>query len=975
MTPQAFVAKWKSSLLTERAGSQSHFIDLCNLLGVDTPSDGDPTGATYAFERGAKKVGGGDGWADVWKKGCFAWEYKGKHKDLTAAYAQLLRYAVALENPPLLIVSDMETIIVRTNFTNTVQEAFTWTLEDLASADKRSKLKRIFEDPEHFRPGQTTTAITEEAASAFAALADTLRNRGQDPVDVAHFLQRLLFCLFAEDAGLLPDKLFSRVLKVGLRKPAHFHSALAELFKTMSTGGMFGADDIDWFNGGLFDSDAILPLEPADLVLLTKVAKLDWSLIEPAIIGTLFERGLDPSKRSQLGAHYTDKASIASIVGPVVIDPLWRQWEALEPEIAAEMTTALAAGPKATPAAKAAASKARKRAEDLYNAYLDQLRAIRVLDPACGSGNFLYVALQALKDLEHRVMLAAEALGLPMGFVQLGPEVVMGIEVNPYAAELARVTIWIGEIQWMRQHGFSYSKNPVLKNLEQIQCADAILTSDGLEPDWPEASCIIGNPPFLGDKKLLRGLGDDYVARVRKCYLGRVPGGADLVAYWFEKARAHLESGKALRAGLVTTNSIRGGKNRTVLDRIAANLQIWDVWPDEPWVNDGASVRVSRVCFAKPDPTLPVRFKGQPVAGILPDLTAAAEGTEAGDVVDLTKAQRLAENAGVSFIGVQKGGDFQVPGEVARKWLHEPNPHGKPNSDVLRPLVNGIQLTRGASDVWVIDFPNKLSELDASLYEAPFQHVLSHVRPARLGLRRANHSRLWWIHQEYRVGMRTATQRLPRYIASPRVAKHRLFAWLDSSVLLDSAAVAIARDDDTTFGILHSRFHEAWTLRLCTWLGVGNDPRYTPTTTFETFPFPAGLEPTRPAAEYANDPRAVAIAQAAAKLCNLRDTYLTPSEWVERQPEVVAGYPDRVVPKTPALAKELKKRNLTELYNRRPQWLVAAHQELDAAVAAAYGWPADMETEEALRELLALNLARVGQVGRGTEPVDDAVDE
>lgn len=717
MTPQQFVAKWKASRLTERAGSQSHFIDLCQLLGVDTPSDGDPTGSTYGFERGAKKTGGGDGWADVWKKGCFAWEYKGKHKDLTAAYAQLLRYAVALENPPLLVVSDMETIIVRTNFTNTVQESFTWTLDDLASADKRAQLRWIFDEPERFRPGQTTIAITEDAASAFAALAETLRGRGQDPVDVAHFLQRLLFCLFAEDAGLLPDKLFSRVIKVGLRKPAHFHSALSQLFQTMATGGMFGADEVDWFNGGLFDSAHILPLEQADLQLLAKVAKLDWSLIEPAIIGTLFERGLDPGKRSQLGAHYTDKASISKIVGPVVVEPLWRQWQQLAPEIGALMTTATAATARSPTAVKTAASKARKRADELYNGYLDKLRAVRVLDPACGSGNFLYVALQSLKDLEHRVMLAAEALGLPMGFPQLGPEVVLGIEVNPFAAELARVTIWIGEIQWMRQHGFSYSKNPVLKNLEQIRCADAVLAPDSSEPAWPEATCIVGNPPFLGDKKQLRVLGDDYTERLRACYAGRVPGGADLVAYWFEKARAQLEAGRSLRAGLVTTNSIRGGKNRVVLDRIAADLQIWDAWPDEPWVNDGADVRVSRICFGQPDPDLPIRLNGQPVPGILADLTPLGTATASGDAVDLTKARRLAENAGVSLIGVQKGGDFQIPGSLARKWLQEPNPHGKPNRDVLRPLVNGVELTRGMADRWIVDFGVDLGVDEAALYE------------------------------------------------------------------------------------------------------------------------------------------------------------------------------------------------------------------------------------------------------------------
>ena len=942
MTPYEFITKWRASALTERSASHQHFLDLCDLLGEPKPADADPSGESYCFERGARKDSGGDGWADVWKRHHFAWEYKGKRANLDAAFEQLRQYALALENPPLLIVSDMQRFRIRTNWTNSVSRTHSFDLDDLADAATRDKLKWAFSDPERLRPGETRQSLTEQAAQSFATVAQSLRERGHDPQAVAHFVNRLVFCMFAVDVGLLPGHMFTRMLEQARRTPAQFANLASDLFRVMASGGRVGFEAVDWFNGGLFDDDTALPLGKSDIDTVLTASNLDWSEIDPSILGTLFERGLDPGKRAQLGAHYTDRDKIMLIVEPVVIRPWLTEWKAEEAEIAAELERA---GTAKSPATR---TKRRKEAERRYRAFLNRLREFTVLDPACGSGNFLYLALQALKNLEHRVQFEAEALGFQRAFPEVGPANVKGIEINPYAAELARVSVWIGEIQWMRRNGFSEARDPILKPLDTIECRDAILTPDDTEPDWPEADVVIGNPPFLGNRKTRRELGSDYADMLERVYRGHVHGRPDLVCYWFAKAGRLLAIGKLQRVGLVATNSIRGGTNRAVLDRILENSTIFDAWADEPWVVDGAAVRVSLVCFASVDSGLPISLDGTGAVRVHTDLTVGRS--------DLTKAGRLAQNAAVAFQGDIKRGPFDIPGDLAREWLRLPaNPNGRPNADVLRPWSNGMDLTRRPSGRWIVDFGDAMSEGQAALFEAPFGYIREHVKPIRQGNREKASREFWFRHWNPRPGMWRALGSLPRYIVTPRVAKHRLFVWLPVRVCPDSATIAIARDDDTTFGILHSRFHEIWSLRLGTWLGKGNDPRYTPTTTFETFPFPAGLTPDILASEYAVDPRAKAVALEAQQLVELRVRWLNPPEWVEWVDEPVPGYPQRPVPRDEDAAKALKKRTLTNLYNARPQWLVDAHAALDAAVAAAYGWDADISDDEVLRELLALN--------------------
>ena len=942
MMPDKFIAKWQNAELKERSASQEHFIDLCRMLDEPTPADADPTGEWYCFERGAEKDTGGKGWADVWKRGHFAWEYKGKHANLDAAFNQLRQYALALENPPLLIVSDMARFRIRTNWTNSVSKIYEFEIGDLTDSKVRDKLKWALSDPEQLRPGVTRQMLTERAAQDFARLAQGLRARGYDPQVVAHFINRLVFCMFAEDVELLPNNMFTRMLEQAYEQPEEFEHMASDLFAAMSTGGRVGFEKVAWFNGGLFDDDLALPLNKDEIRVVLQVAKLEWGEVDPSILGTLFERGLDPNKRAQLGAHYTDRDKIMAIIEPVIRQPWLVEWENKKEEIVAGLKRAEAAR------SVAARTRQRRQAEVLLRGFLERLRKFTVLDPACGSGNFLYLALHTLKDLEHQVQIEAEAMGLPRALPTIDPANVKGIEINPYAAELARVSVWIGHIQWMRDHGFTGSSTPILKPLDTIECRDAILTPDGEEPEWPEANVVIGNPPFLGGKLLRRVLGDEYIEPLQHLYGSQIHGEADLVCYWYDKASRLVANGKIARAGLVATNSIRGGRNRPVLDCIVEQGAIFNAYSDEPWVVDGANVRVSLICFTGPDAEFPVVLNGKTVTGIQSDLTA--------DDLNFAKVSRLPCNANVAFMGDIKNGAFDIPGDLARAWLRLPaNPNGRSNVDVLKPWVNGMDLTRRSAGKWIIDFGPSMNEADVALYETPFSYVAEHVKPKRQKNRTKKVREFWWQHEAPRPNMWQALDGLSRYIATPRVAKHRLFVWCDLRVCPDCQLIVIARDDDTTFGILHSRFHELWSLRLGT--SLEDRPRYTPTTTFATFPFPQGLTLDIPAADYAEDPCAIAIAEAARRLVELRDHWLNPSEWVKWVDEPVPGYPQRPVPRDEMAAQELKARTLTNLYNARPQWLANAHASLDAAVAAAYGWPDDISDDDALGELLALNLA------------------
>jgi len=531
-------------------------------------------------------------------------------------------------------------------------------------------------------------------------------------------------------------------------------------------------------------------------------------------------------------------------------------------------------------------------------------------------------------DLWKEAYLFAAAHGLPTFLpFQVTPAQLYGLETNVYAHELASVVVWIGYLQWLNDNGIGWPTEPILRKLDNIQHRDAILAHDAdgkaIEPPWPDADFIIGNPPFLGDKRMRGELGDKYVTDLRGLYDGRVPGGADLVTYWFEKARAVIETDRDVRAGLLATQGIRGGINRTVLERIKSSGNIFWAQSDREWVLDGAMVHVSMVGFDSGEESS-VTLDGAPVEGIN---AALSSGT------DMTKTIRLPENDGIAFIGDMKKGSFDIPEELAQSMIAAVgNPHGKSNSLVVKPFLNARDITMRSRKRWIIDF-GEMDETEAALYEAPFEYLRVHEKPHRDGVRNPLERERWWQHGRVAGNMREALGPLSRFIATPRHSKHRVFVWVQTEVVPDSALVVFAREDDFFFGLLHSRVHEVWARNTGTQVRDAESGfRYTPLVCFDPYPFPW------PPKEVPEDsPLVKAVAEAARELVAKRDAWLNP-------PTISEG--------------ELKKRTLTNLYNALPAWLVDAHRKLDEAVFAAYGWPSTLTDSEILERLLALNHQR-----------------
>jgi hypothetical protein len=969
-----FVRKWNASQLTERSAAQQHFRDLCEALGVPHPTQEDDDGSSYTYEKHVAKTGGGQGFADVWKRGWFAWEYKSKGGDLKAAYKQLNEYHEALENPPLLIVCDFVRFEVHTKFENTPPRVYSFTLDDLlhdrdtatSALPPLEVLRHVFGDYNQLRPGVASARVTEAAASDFLRLAkeleleSTIARERPSKEQIAHFLMRLVFCLFADSVELLPNHAFRKLVTNDRKSPLSFNRKLPFLFQAMSQEhGFFGADNIPYFNGGLFSDNSTIPLNHADLGILFSASQHDWSHIEPAIFGTLFERSLDSAKRSMIGAHYTSPDDILLLIEPVVIAPLRRRWEAVQQTVLAALADeeATSNGSKIPPRLRLD-----RPALILLQDWAAELTRIRILDPACGSGNFLYVALKRLLDLWHQARVFGLTHGLTLTLDPIpNPSQLFGIEIDFYAHEIASIVVWIGFLQWKHDHGVKDDKEPLLQKLSNIEHDDSILryysASQPYEPTWPQADFIIGNPPFLGGKLLRRELGDAYIDDLFALYKGRVKAESDLVVYWFEKARAQLEEACADRVGLLATQAIRGGANRDVLERIQQTATIFWAWSDRKWLLQGAAVHVSMVAFErsgtepsaggalytsigrsptftasqKPQgpeaPSIEFLLDGQPVPFINPDLTTGSNSAS---------ALRLKENEGLCFMGTTKVGAFEIDLQTARDMLLAPmNPNGRPNSDVIRRWVNASEITGRSRGLCIIDFGTEMTAQDAALYEIPFEYIKQRVKPVRALNKRSTYATKWWLHGEARGNLRQAIAPLSRFIATPGVSKHRVFVWIGAAVLPDHAVFAFAREDDYFFGLLHSCIHELWARSQGTQLReVESGFRYTPDSTFDTFPFPypPGTEPTE-----ADSPIVRAIANAARELVRLRDDWLNPPDISE---------------------EDLKDRTLTKLYNAHPEWLANAHRALDAAVFAAYGWPSTLTDQEILANLLALNRQR-----------------
>ncbi len=981
MTPEEFIAKWRNATANETKFYQSHFYDLCRLLEVDDPIKADPSGRDYCFEKAVQKSDGAPGRADVWKRGHFVWEYKGTKKHLTAAQSQAKQYAGALDNPPLLIVSDAQEIRILTNFTNEVAVTHTIKIIDLNDWSVRKLLKACWTDPEFLRPKETRATVTAKAAAKVGTIAGELRRRLGDEQSrrVAHFLNRIVFCLFSQYIGLLPDLVFSDLLEESLGDQPGFSPRLRNLFRAMKDPqGYFGSHKIPWFNGGLFDDDDVIDLDGLQLRDLFDAAKLDWGNIEPSIFGTLFERGLDPEKRKAMaglfdlapdaapakpaakakgltkadkgvGIHYTDPEKIMKIVEPVVLRPLRAEWDQVKEKVAALRAK--------RDAAKDDAVRTRHEnvARDTYQKFRHRLGKFRVLDPACGSGNFLYMALMHLKDLDRAIEAEARTLGLPADGERITPQCVLGIEINPYAAELARTTVWIGELQWQVKNAGAVNRTPILGSLKGIENRDALLNEDGTEAQWPKADAIVGNPPFLGDKLMIGALGENYTRELRDVYRGRLSGQADFVCYWFLKAMEVLDRDFASFIGFVSTNSITKGANNEILKRIYGSYDIYDAWSDEGWSQDGVGVRVSLVCFARVRQTIRI-LNGEVVTSINSSL---------GKYKSLDgRMYEMTSNLGIAMQGITKGGKFELDQNMAYNFLSlSVNPNGKSNGDVVRRWINGDDVCGRSRNMWIIDFTGLEIE-QAAYYEAPFKYVLDNVYSSKQLSSRKNRRERWHHFNETAPSLRRALLNFKEVIVTPEVSKHRFFCYQNANQTLDKNLVVFCRDDLVFFGILESSFHRVWSIR--TGSSLLNNPRYTSSTTFRTFPFPEGLTPDIPASAYADDPRAQAIAAAAKELNEKREAWLNPPDLVTIVPEVVPGYPDRILPKNDKAAAELKKRTLTNLYNQRPAWLDMLHKRLDAAVAAAYGWPADISEEDALARLFALNQERAAK--QGTAP-------
>lgn len=922
LSARDFFLRWRGTFFTERQAAQSFFIDLCRMVGHPAPGEmGDPN--VFTFE---KRVPGGA--CDVWFQDRFAWEFKTADSQLDEGLNQLLRYQVYLGTPPLLIVSSFNSIRVRTNFRGMETVVYQFSTQELMLPENLQILERAFFAPDALRPVRTVEEVTQETAGLFHTMVADMEAHHGDPEKLARYLNQLIFCLYAEDAGLLRWQLLTQAVDHQYDNPAGFDRAVRELFQHMADGEQWAFFNVAYFNGDLFHSIETVELSAPALERLSEACRQNWTNIEPSIFGTLFERALDASKRAQLGAHFTSEQDIMLVVEPVVLAPLRREWDAAQAEINALLERDEAGA-----------------ARDRLAAFQQRLAGVTVLDPACGSGNFLYLALRSLLDLEKEAI----DFGYMQGWGDLRPGVLpsqlFGLETNPYAAGLARISLWIGHIQWHLANGFGYDYRPILPTLNTIYQTDAILDlsdpESPQEPEWPAAEFIIGNPPFLGRSGLRAYLGDDYTNRLYETYGNRLPNASDYCCYWFEKARAMIADGITARAGLLATQGIRGRDSRAVLRRIKTSGDIFMAYPDMNWALEGATVHISIVGFDNGSQTLRW-FNGESTeASINSNLTVG---------VDATLAHRLAENRDLSFEGPSPKAPFDITPELAAAMLSAPlNVNGRPNSDVVRPVLNARDITRRSRGMFTIDFL-EMSLESAEQYELPFEHIKEAVYPKRQERSQAPFRHRWWQYASPGPNMRQALAGLTRYIATPRVSKHRVFVWVEPGTMCNDSTDVFASDNDYFFGVLHSRYHELWARSQGTQLRDAESGfRYTPTTCFQTFPFPAP-----------SDEQRAAVAEAAQRLNELRENWLNPLD-TDGQPITDE--------------RELRRRTLTNLYNNPPTWLLNAHSVLDAAVAAAYGWPADLGDEAVLQRLLALNLERAAAESATAYPEPAAAPE
>ncbi|UWR58195.1 class I SAM-dependent DNA methyltransferase [Phaeobacter inhibens] len=1047
MDIEEFIERWQGSGGSEMATAQSFAIELTELLGVERPyvSDKDGDFLDYRFERPVTLTHTGrtrNGRIDLYKKGHFILEAKqftstgpkdkntlemflgkdapkqsGHGKRGTAKFddtmlkarAQADNYARAVSKedgwPPFLMIVDVGHVIeLYSDFSGQGQgytqfpdgNRYRIYLEDLGRPETLDLLRAIWSDPQSLDPSLKSAEVTREIAEHLAELGKSFEGQGHDSETVARFLMRCLFSMFAEDVDLIPYGSFTAKLKELRGHPEHAQPTLKSLWQTMNTGGFSPVltKDLKRFNGGLFKDADALPLDNLQLGLLIEAAEADWKQVEPAIFGTLLERALDAKQRHKLGAHYTPRAYVERLVTPTIMEPLRDNWRNVQ--IAVQRLNA-----------DGKTDQALKLVKDFHH----DLCEVRVLDPACGSGNFLYVALEMMKRLEGEVTSLMEELGeTQTSFITVDPHQFLGIELNTWAANVAELVLWIGYLQWhYRTHGIAAPSEPVLRDFKNIENRDAVLEWsartprvdengtpvtrwDGVTtmrhqvtgeevPDpearvqvydyakpkattWPKATFIVGNPPFIGASRLRDALGDGYVEALWSAY-PKMPQSADLVMFWWEKAALMARAFNiktrvgTRRFGLITTNSLRQTFNRRVLEPHLNDpkkpLSLLFAVPDHPWVDTlyGAAVRIAMTVGAAGNRaghllTVTSESKdrddvdGRVVSFDRQDGKIFANlqiGADVASVIPLLANTRLSARGaflvGKGFLGTER---------ELKELCVETNALEK---KIVRPFLGGYDLSQRHRKRWVIDFWG-LSENDARLhYPLLYQHLLDTVKPVReenpMLWRREN----WWVFGDPSRSYRAATDGLKFSIVTSRTAKFRCFQMWSTDDLCESEVVVIGLDEAWPLGILSSRLHEVWSLAIGGWMGVGNDPRYNNSKCFDPFPFPD-----------LTDPQKIQLSALGEEL----DTHR------KRQQ---AAHPKLTLTNMYNVLEKLRTGEAIEGKDKEiyDQGLIGIlrdlHDQIDTAVADAYGWPVDLSDEEILMRLVDLNKERAAEEAAG----------
>ena len=768
-------------------------------------------------------------------------------------------------------------------------------LDELPQRDSSFGFMRGSKVTPLFRNNQTE--ITEKAARRLGDLYHALIERGRNhkwrdysESQAQRFVLQCVLAMFAEDLGLLPDNLFTRCVKDCIEdKKLSSFDILGGLFKAMNEPGITPAGrykGVEYFNGGLFKEIHGIELESGELTILETAAGADWSRVRPSIFGNIFEGAFQSDegkkKRHAHGIHFTSEGDIKRIVLPTIAD-YWRH--------------------------RINGAASLKELQALHQ----ELSEYKILDPACGSGNFLYVAYQELKSVEFDLLQRLQGLDPSRGYMSLvTPQQFFGMDINSFAVELAKVTLMIGRSMAIRKLNLPEPSLPLDTLDQNIICADALFT------DWVKADAIIGNPPFLGGYRLRTELGDDYVEKVFAKF-SNVKDQVDYSSYWFRIAHQEL-NGKG-RAGLVATNTIGQGKTRRAsLDYIIEEGGfIYDAVSTQPWSGD-AAVHVSIVnwCYEKSDTYL---LDNRPVKFINSSLT---------QTIDVTQAKRLVVNLDISFQGIMQGGkDFLITESLAKEWIKKDSK----NQDVLKLFLDGLNLAQvpnGKPDRWIIDFDD-LSLEEASNYKLPFNHITQYVKPERDKNRRDTRRLNWWKFGENAPKMRRTVANLEFYFAVPETSKWFIFMICSLDALPSKATKVVASDDFYVLGVLTSKVHRQWVKAQSSTLE--DRIRYTHNTCFETFPFPQ-LNPntSKKAKQIIEKIRAT-----------MQELHQYRSQEMER-----------------------KKCGITKLYNayfhEPASQLHKLHTKLDQLVMEAYGFN---KTDDILSKLLELNLELAARENQG----------